>query len=122
MKKIVLGITSIFLTVFFCGLPAATGKTQATLAPPTALKLVIVPDGFKLSWQPSPDDPGAVTGYEIVRSDLASGPFAVVGTVNSGVTQYVDKTAAREIIYYYKVRAIAGTGESPFSNTVTGER
>jgi len=104
---------------------STTGDTWAqsiALAAPTALRLMIVPNGFKLSWKPSPQDPGMVTGYEIVRSDLASGPFVKVGTVDKGVSQYVDTTASPETIYYYKVRAIAGTAYSPFSNTVTGER
>ena len=99
-----------------------TGQQSITLAAPTALKLMIVPNGFQLSWTPSPQDPGIVTDYEIVRSDLASGPFAKIAMVDKGVSQYIDTTASREIIYYYKVRAVAGTDYSPYSNTVTGER
>jgi len=99
-----------------------TGQQSIILAAPTALKLMIVPNGFKLSWTPSPQDPGIVTGYEIVRSDLASGPFAKVGVVDKGVSQYVDTTASPETIYYYKVSAVAGNVHSPYSNTVTGER
>jgi len=83
---------------------------------------VIVPNGFKLTWRISPQDPGIVTGYEIVRSDRASGPFDIVATVKKEVFEYIDTTASKEIIYYYKVRARAGNIYSPFSNTVTGER
>ncbi len=82
---------------------------------------MIVPNGFKLSWNPSPQDPEIVTGYEIVRSYLASGPFIKIATVDKGVSQYVDTTVSPENIYYYKVRAVAGTVYSPYSNTVTGE-
>jgi hypothetical protein len=63
-----------------------------------------------------------VTGYEIARSDLASGPFSKVASVDKGVSQYIDTTASKEIIYYYKVRAVAGIAYSPYSNTVTAER
>jgi len=104
---------------------STTGDTWAqsiALAAPTALRLMIVPNGFKLSWKPSPQDPGIVTGYEIVRSDLASGPFTKVATVDKGVFEYIDTTASPETIYYYKVSAVAGNVHSPYSNTVTGER
>jgi len=136
MRRIALGtIGVIFLLVSLYGCAGANGKSaegviktvatgqqSITLAAPTALKLMIVPNGFQLSWTPSPQDPGIVTDYEIVRSDLASGPFAKIAMVDKGVSQYIDTTASREIIYYYKVRAVAGTDYSPYSNTVTGER
>jgi hypothetical protein len=122
MKKIAFGVAIVFLVVSLAGVVGANRQKQAAPAGPTGLKLVIVPDGFKLSWQPSPQDPGAVTGYEIVRSDFASGPFATVATVDKGVSEYADTTASREIIYYYKVRAVADSSYSQYSNTVTGER
>ena len=127
MKKIVsiviiLGLVSLYGCAGMNGKSASAEQKSISLGVPAALKLVIVPNGFRLSWNPSPQDPGIVTGYEIVRSDFASGPFVKVATVDKGVFQYVDTTASPETIYYYKVRAIAGTAYSPFSNTVTGER
>jgi hypothetical protein len=122
MKKIALGVMIVFLMVSLCGVAMAKGQTQHALEAPANLKLVIVPNGFKLSWKPSPEDPGVVTGYELVRSDLASGPFTKVATVKKGVFEHIDTMASREIIYYYKVRAVAGAVYSPYSNTVTGER
>jgi len=127
MKKIA-SIVIIFILVSLYGYAGMNGKSASaeqksiSLGEPTALKLVIVPNGFKLSWKPSPEDPGTVTGYEIVRSDLASGPFTKVATVDKGVSEYIDTAASPEIIYYYKVRAVAGTVYSLYSNTVTGER
>ena len=122
MKRVALGLAIVFLLVSLYGYAGVTGQKNVTPGAPTALKLVIVPDGFKLSWLPSPDDPGAVTGYEIARADLASGPFTSVATVKKGVSEHIDTTASPEIIYYYKVRAIAGSSFSQYSNTVTGER
>ncbi len=128
MKKIGWCIGLIFLLVSLCGYSGADEKSVAggekdiTLGAPTALKLVIVPNGFKLTWKLSPQDPGIVTGYEIVRADRASGPFDNVASVNKEVSEYIDTTASKEIIYYYKVRAKAGNIYSPDSNTVTGER
>jgi hypothetical protein len=94
---------------------------SALLQPPTGLRVRIVPEGFLLSWSPSPQDPGVVTGYEIVRASVFSGPYETVGTVNKGVSTFVDKTAKPEIIYFYKVRAIAGSEYSPFSGEASGE-
>jgi hypothetical protein len=127
MKKTGWCIGVIFLLVSLCGYSGADGKSAGgekdiTPGAPTALKLVIVPNGFKLTWKLSPQDPGIVTGYEIVRSDRASGPFDNVASVDKEVSEYIDTTASKEIIYYYKVRAKAGNVDSPYSNTVTGER
>ena len=122
MKNTIISIAIVFLLAGFCGYATATEQGSLTIGAPTALRLMIVPDGFKLSWKASPDDPEVVMGYEIVRADLASGPFITVGTVAGGVSEYVDTSASKEIIYYYKIRAMAGSAYSPDSNTVTGER
>jgi hypothetical protein len=122
VKRVVLGTAVIFLLVSLYGLAGAAGHKSVSPEAPTALKLVIVPNGFKLTWKFPPQDPGAVTGYEIVRSDLASGPFTTVARLDKGVSQYIDTTASSERIYYYKIRAMAGSDFSPYSNTVTGER
>jgi hypothetical protein len=122
MKKAGLCILIVVLLLSLAGCAGAAGQKNAAPGAPGGQKLVIVENGFKLTWTPSPDDPVAVTGYEIVRADLASGPFVAVGRVGKGVFEYVDTTAAREVIYYYKVRAMAGSVYSPDSNTVTGER
>jgi len=103
--------------------PAQSAGEQrpAPLAAPTALKLVIVASGFRLSWQPAPQDPARVTGYEIVRATIFSGPYEAVARVGKGVFSYTDTTAKPEHIYFYKVRALAGAEYSQFSSAVTGE-
>ncbi len=95
--------------------------SSARLQAPTGLTLRIVPEGFLLSWSPSPQDPGVVTGYEIVRAAVFSGPYETVGTVSKGVFSFVDKTPRPEAIYFYKVRAIAGSRYSPYSREASGE-
>jgi hypothetical protein len=128
MKKMGSCIGVIFPIAILCGYSGADGKSAAggvqesTPGAPAALKLVIVPNGFKLTWNLSPQNQGIVTGCEIVRSDRASGPFDSIASVSKDVSEYVDTTASKEIIYYYKVRAKAGNIYSPYSNTVTGER
>ncbi len=122
MKKA--GPCVLVAVLLVCVMSGAGAAAQKNVTPgvPGNLTLVIVQNGFRLSWTPSADDPGVVTGYEIVRADLASGPFVTVGTVANGVFHYVDTTAAPEVIYYYKVRAMTGNVHSPDSNTVVGER
>jgi len=90
--------------------------------PPEGLKLSISEKGVLLTWQASADDSGKVTGYEIARAELASGPFKTIGKVDKGMLKYTDKKAKKEIIYYYKVRATVRGGHSDWSNAVTGER
>ena len=123
MKRSILHLGMLILLVSIVGYAGAVGGTgEDTLGEPTALRLVIVPIGFQLTWKLSPQDPGKVTGSEIYRSDRASGPFERVAAVKKEVAQFVDATASKEVIYYYKVRAMAGHRSSPYSNTVTGER
>lgn len=128
MKKIGRGIGVILLIASIYGCPEAEMQSVAgekehiEVQAPTSLKLVIVPNGFRLTWMLSPQDPGIVTGYEIVRSDVASGPFDTVATVKKGVSEYIDTTASEEMIYFYKIRAKAGYIYSPYSAMVAGER
>lgn len=138
MKTKLLRIGMIFLLVSFYACAGASGTRESiegkhkpdvaeevSTIPdaPTGLGLMIVPNGFQLRWKLSPQDPGVVTGYEIVRSaNIFSGPYITVATVNNGVSQYTDTTTEPENIYYYKVRAVAGDVFSPYSNIVAGER
>ena len=101
--------------------PAISEDTGVAVGAPTALRLKIIQNGFQLDWTPSPQDPGVVTGYEIVRATFFSGPYETVGIVEKGILTFVDKTAKPEAIYFYKVRAIAGGRYSPFSREAAGE-
>ena len=101
--------------------PAISEGTGVAIGAPAALRLKIVQNGFQLNWTPSPQDPGVVTGYEIVRATVFSGPYETVGIVEKGILTFVDKTAKSEAIYFYKIRALAGAQYSPFSREATGE-
>ena len=121
MKKIVVFIAVAFILESLFVHEGSTGQKSTSLGAPLMLKLMIVSDGFKLSWKPL-EKQDSITGYEILRADIASGPFISIGKVGQGVFEYVDNTAAPEIIYYYKVGAMTGAELSFYSNTVTGER
>lgn len=88
---------------------------------PAGLRLVVVSSGIRLAWSLSLQDPGSVTGYEIVRATIFSGPYEVLARVDKGVFTYTDTTAAAENIYFYKVRSMAGDLYSPFSREAAGE-
>lgn len=105
-------------SAYSCG---ALGETSVQFQAPTGLTVAIVPEGILLSWKPSPQDPGIVTGYEIVRANIFAGPYQTVGTVGKGIITFVDKTARPENIYFYKIRAIAGNRYSLFSREAAGE-
>ncbi len=96
-------------------------EEAGTVAAPSALRLKTVENGFQLNWTLSPHDPETVTGYEIVRADRFSGPYDTVTTVGKGTSQYIDTTALPEIIYFYKIRAVAGKRYSSFSREASGE-
>jgi len=96
-------------------------QTTATTQTPSALHLKIAGKGFQLTWMLSPQDPGGVTGYEIVRADVFSGPYETVGKVEQGVSSFVDRTVKPEVIYFYKVRALTGGQPSLFSKEAAGE-
>jgi hypothetical protein len=69
-----------------------------------------------------------VTGYEIVRATNAGGPYSTLATVNvgtanaAGTIRYTDTTIESGKTYYYKVRALAGTEYSPYSNEASGKK
>ncbi|HSC52258.1 MAG TPA: fibronectin type III domain-containing protein [Phnomibacter sp.] len=68
-----------------------------------------------LNWT---DNSNNETNFEITRSTSASGPFAPVGSVGTGVTTYTDATGlSPNTRYFYKVRAIGQYGESAFVGT-----
>lgn len=102
--------------------PAGAQDLNPAIGPPSQLRLLIVDSGFQLNWKPSPQDPGKVTGYEIVRSGEFGGPYEKIATVRQGVRQYLDTSAAPGVIYFYRVRALAGDKYSHFSNIAGGER
>jgi len=99
----------------------AAEQAGATVQAPSALHLKIDGSGFQLTWELSPQDPGTVTGYEIVRSAIFSGPYETVGKVKNGVSSFVDETAKAEVVTFYKVRALTDGEPSPFSKEAAGE-
>jgi hypothetical protein len=88
---------------------------------PTKLTLDVVSSKFYLEWKLSPQDPGTVTGYEIMRATDYRGPYHKIATVNKGIWRYEDSSVSPQVIYFYKVRAVAGDRYSPYSNVAVAD-
>jgi hypothetical protein len=85
--------------------PAFPGKPMVHDTPYDAGASITV------SWKLSADDGAGknnITGYDILRSTAIDGDYALVSSVGTGTSFYVDTSAEDHVDYYYKVRARAG--------------
>ena len=68
-----------------------------------------------LTW----DAVDGATSYRVYRATSQNGPCRLLGSVTT--TTYVNTGAKDGVTYYYKVTAVNDSGESAFSNTVSGQ-
>ena len=59
------------------------------------------------------------TSYKVYRATSQNGTYSLLGTVTA--TSYINTGAKDGVTYYYKVTAVNDSGESAFSNTVSGQ-
>ena len=59
------------------------------------------------------------TSYKVYRATSQNGTYSLLGTVT--VTSYTNTGAKAGVTYYYKVTAVNDSGESAFSNIVSGQ-
>lgn len=85
---------------------SATTKLNA----PTGVSATGASRSITVSWTAVPN----ATGYRIYRSNTSSGTYTQVGT--STTTSYTDTGLQTITIYYYRVTAYNGSGESSQSN------
>ncbi|MXX27394.1 MAG: hypothetical protein F4Z82_18360 [Caldilineaceae bacterium SB0668_bin_21] len=90
----------------------ATATSIAVPAAPQNVRASVEGDKVTLTWG-DPGD-GSVTGYRIERrgEDPADPFVTLVEDSGSASTQYVDSSAAPEMGYVYRVRAISAAGAS----------
>lgn len=72
---------------------------------------------IQLAWT---DKSSNETAYEVWRSASRNGTYSLVATTGANVTTYKDSSLSANSIYYYQVRAVAGTLMSAYSNIATG--
>ncbi len=68
---------------------------------------------INLAWR---DNSSNETGFYIERKTGASGTYAQIGSVGAGVKTYSNTGLTAGTIYYYRVRAYNGGGNSAYSN------
>jgi hypothetical protein len=73
---------------------------------PTGLYLQLQSGQIVLNWLPA----SGATNYVILRATTAGGPYLVVGT--NATTTFTDKAVSPNMVYYYEVAAINGTGKT----------
>ena len=89
-------------------LSAYTGVNTLRLATPS-VKVANTKSGPKATW----GKVSGATGYIIYRK-TSSGSYTKIATVKT--TSYVDKTAKKNVKYYYAVRAYSGSVMSAYTN------
>lgn len=67
---------------------------------------------IKLQWLDNSDDE---KGFEIMRSLTPGGSFIAVGRVGANKLSFNDSALSSATTYYYKIRAIGATSESPYT-------
>jgi len=107
-----------FSVVKWAWQPSATDKTGGPDAP-IGLGAISSSTNVKLAWTLSLQDPGCVTGYEIVSGTTAGGPYSSVATVKAGVKHYTDTMVERSSTYYYQVKALSAMESSASKEVVT---
>jgi subtilisin family serine protease/regulation of enolase protein 1 (concanavalin A-like superfamily) len=86
------------------------------VATPTNLAATAVSAAqINLSWI---DNATNETGYQVERSTDQS-TFTLITTLGSGATAFADTGRAAATTYYYRVRAVAGTTNSAYSNNAS---
>jgi fibronectin type 3 domain-containing protein len=68
-----------------------------------------------LTW----DAVDGATSYRVYRATSQNGPYRLLGSVTT--TTYVNTGAKDGVTYYYKVTAVNDSGESAYSNIVSGQ-
>jgi hypothetical protein len=101
------GIDTATLQITVVGQLAAPGNLAGT---PVGTKRI------DLSWT---DNSTGETGFKIERSTNGS-KFSQIATVGAGVSTFSNTSGLRRgKLYYYRVRAYNGAGNSPYSNTIS---
>ena len=73
---------------------------------------------INLSWVGNA--PATTTSFEIWRGTTPTGPFSLLTTVAANTNSYTDGGLSQGSFFFYEVRAIAGSRQSPFSNIAGG--
>jgi len=93
---------------------AAVVNGTAPTVPSNVIATTLSYNATQVSWKDNGDDE---TGFEIWRSASFAGTYAVIGTVDAGVTTFTDNTVAANTKYFYQVRSVNLYGQSAFAKS-----
>lgn len=84
---------------------------------PSDVKLKVKPHSIVVSWK-APVANGDVTGYRIMRRDVAAGDaLSLLATVEASAKRYVDTDMTDQVTYEYGVQAVKGDEVGAVSTT-----
>ncbi|MEN8142466.1 MAG: fibronectin type III domain-containing protein [Thermodesulfobacteriota bacterium] len=103
----------------------ATPQDATAPPPPEGLEAIPLPQGIRLSWNPSAAED--LAGYQIFRraADEPEQTLTIVGRVTAPLTTFVDKPPEDIQVWYYAVKAFdraTPSNTSPFSAEIKTER
>jgi hypothetical protein len=83
---------------------------NAVVAPAPVAAVAKSSSSVEITWADNNDYEGS---YVIERSRKKNGVYSVVATTAAGVTRFLDTQLNANARYYYRVRAVNGTGSAP---------
>jgi fibronectin type 3 domain-containing protein len=106
----------LLLVLFFCLCSATFAQSQSTTV---TFGIQIGPGhAAVVSWKPSPTV--GVTSYSVYRTTTSGTGYVKIVSLTAPTLNYADTAVVSGTTYYYVVTAVSPSGESAFSNQVTG--
>lgn len=97
---------------------SANDKNEGPDAPINLAVTDISINSITVKWEVSLQDPGCVTGYQLLRSDTQDGAYVVVAEILKGNHNGKDTSVEVGKTYYYRVKALSTVSDSVPSNTI----
>jgi hypothetical protein len=97
---------------------SANDKNEGPDAPINLTATEVTVNGVKVEWEGSLQDPGCVTGYQLLRSDSEVGTYTVVTEIFKGNQSGKDTSVEAGKTYYYQIKALSTVSDSDPSNTI----
>jgi hypothetical protein len=96
----------------------ANDKNYGPDAPINLKATQVTASTVKVTWEGSLQDPGCVTGYQLLRSEIEGTTGTVVADIVKGIRTSKDDTAEPGKTYYYQIKALSTVNDSAPSNTI----